>query len=110
ANEHTSTSPEADACAQHAQRANGFADVVTSHPTSRSIAMLAMPSMMQPKADSARYAKCVEVSKRIRWEIDRDVIRGRQFDFTKRFLPDGLSKVDRLDFLTSNERRLLSQI
>jgi len=24
-----------------------------------------------------RYAKCIEVSKRIRWEIDRDVIRGR---------------------------------
>ena len=29
---------------------------------------------------SARYAKCIEVSKRIRWDIDRDVIRGRTFD------------------------------
>ncbi|MGE5731810.1 MAG: hypothetical protein ACM37U_07720 [Gemmatimonas sp.] len=61
-------------------------------------------------ADSARYAKCVEVSKRIRWDIDRDVIRGRTFDFTKKFLPDGLSKVDRFDFLTAAEQRLLSQI
>jgi len=61
-------------------------------------------------AESARYAKCVEVSKRIRWDIDRDVIRGRTFDFTKKFLPDGLSKVDRLDFLTAAEQRLLSQI
>jgi hypothetical protein len=72
--------------------------------------MLAMQSTQQSQIDSARYAKCVEVSKRIRWEIDRDVIRGRQFDFSKRFLPDGLSKVDRLGFLTMNERRLLSQI
>ena len=33
--------------------------------------------------NSNRYAKCIEVSKRIRWDIDRDVIRGRQFDFTQ---------------------------
>jgi hypothetical protein len=60
--------------------------------------------------DSKRYAKCVEVSKRIRWEIERDVIRGRKFDFSKKFLPDGISKVDRLAFLNDEERRLLSQI
>ncbi len=60
--------------------------------------------------DTSRYAKAVATSKRIRWDIDRDVIRGRSFDFTKRFLPDGLSKVDRLDFLNANEQRLLSQI
>ena len=61
-------------------------------------------------SDSKRYAKAVEVSKRIRWEIDRDVIKGREFDFSKKFLPDGLSKVDRLDFLSASEQRLLSQI
>jgi hypothetical protein len=60
--------------------------------------------------DSTRYAKCVEVSKRIRWDIDRDVIRGRSFDFAKKFLPDGISQVDRLAFLTAQERRLLGQI
>ena len=68
-----------------------------------------MQSVM-PAAESKRYAKAVEVSKRIRWDIDRDVIKGREFDFTKKFLPDGLSKVDRLDFLSANEQRLLSQI
>jgi hypothetical protein len=67
-------------------------------------------TILQSQVDSARYAKCVEVSKRIRWDIDSDVIRGRNLDFTKRFLPDGLSKVDRLGFLSANERRLLSQI
>ncbi len=60
--------------------------------------------------DSGRYAKCIEVSKRIRWEIDQDVIRGRRFDFAHKFLPDGLSKVGELTFLSDPEKRLLSQI
>lgn len=57
-----------------------------------------------------RYARTIEVSKRIRWEIERDVIRGRRFDFGMKFLPDGLAKLDRLDFVTPAERRFLSQI
>jgi hypothetical protein len=68
---------------------------------------------MMPTAQpstAARYAKCVEVSKRIRWDTDRDVIRGRSFDFGKKFLPDGLSKVDRLPFLSPAEKRLYSQV
>jgi hypothetical protein len=60
--------------------------------------------------DTDRYARSIANSKRIRWDIDRDVIRGRRLDFTKRFLPDGLSRVDRLDFLSRDERRLLSQV
>jgi hypothetical protein len=65
---------------------------------------------MQQQSDAGRYAKCIEVSKRIRWDIDRDVIRGRRFDFSKKFLPDGISKVNELDFLGADERRQLSQI
>ena len=72
--------------------------------------MPAMQPSLEPRVDSARYAKCVEASKRIRWDIDRDVIRGRHFDFGKRFLPNGLSKVDRLNFLSMDDQRLLSQI
>jgi hypothetical protein len=68
-----------------------------------------METTQQSQA-SDRYAKCVEVSKRIRWDIDRDVIRGRRFDVTKKFLPDGLSKVERLPFLSAGERRMVSQI
>ncbi len=60
--------------------------------------------------DSKRYARAVEVSKRIRWEIDRDVIKQREFDFAKKFLPDGLSKVPALGFLSASEQRLVSQI
>lgn len=56
------------------------------------------------------YAKCIEISKRVRWDIDKDVIRGRNFDFSQKFLPDGLSKVDQLDFLNEEGRKFLSQI
>jgi hypothetical protein len=72
--------------------------------------MPAPQSPAQAQLTSARYAKCVEVSKRIRWDIDRDVIRRREFDFTRKFLPDGLSFVDRLPFLGAGQRRLLSQV
>jgi hypothetical protein len=62
------------------------------------------------RQDSEHYAKCVEASKRIRWDIDRDVIRGRDFDYSKPFLPDGLSLASSLEFLGSDEKRLLSQV
>jgi hypothetical protein len=60
--------------------------------------------------DAARYERCISASKRIRWDIDRDVIRGRQFDLSQKFLPDGLSLVDEISFLDEEERLLLSQI
>jgi hypothetical protein len=57
-----------------------------------------------------RYAKVIEVSKRVRWDIDRDLIRGRSFDYSRSFLPDGLSLVNELDFLSPADQRLLSQV
>ena len=62
------------------------------------------------QTETHRYAKCVEVSKRIRWDIDDDLIRGREFDFGQKFLPDGLSLIHELDFLNRDEQRLVSQI
>ena len=61
-------------------------------------------------AGTARYARCIKASKKVRWDIDADVIRGRDFDFGHDFLPAGLSKVDELAFLSRGERRLLSQV
>jgi len=69
-----------------------------------------MSSVRQATVETDRYAKCVEVSKRIRWDTDRDVIRGRGFDFAKKFLPDGLSKVAQLPFLGAAEKRFFSQV
>ena len=60
--------------------------------------------------DTRRYAKCIDASKRVRWDIDRDVIRGRTFDFSRSFLPEGLSLTDEIGFLKPAERRLASQI
>ena len=65
---------------------------------------------MQSMDDRSRYARCVEISRRIRWDTDRDVLRGRRLDFSRKFLPDGLSRVRRLDFLDPGEHRLLSQV
>ncbi len=64
----------------------------------------------RPRPESHSYAKCIEVSKRVRWEIDRDVIRGRSFDFSRKFLPDGLSKVQDMNTLSAAEKRLMSQV
>jgi hypothetical protein len=60
--------------------------------------------------ESERFAKCIEISKKVRWDIDQDVIRGRKFDFSKKFLPDGLSRIDQLGFLNGDEQRFLSQV
>jgi hypothetical protein len=69
-----------------------------------------MSTLAPQAAEAARYAKCVEVSKRIRWDTDRDLIRGRGFDFGRKFLPDGLSMVGRLPFLSTDDKRLYSQV
>ena len=57
-----------------------------------------------------RYGRCLENSRKIRWDIDKDVIRGREFDYSGQFLPDGLSMISRLSFLSPTDARLLSQI
>jgi hypothetical protein len=59
---------------------------------------------------TARYAQVVRLSKKAEWQIDRDLLQGRTFDFSRKFLPDGLSRIDRLTFLAADEARLLSQV
>jgi hypothetical protein len=57
-----------------------------------------------------RYGRALENSRKVRWDIDKDVIRGRQFDESTHFLPDGLSMISRLKFLSPADARLLSRI
>jgi hypothetical protein len=59
---------------------------------------------------SERYARCIQTSKRVRWDIDKDVIRGRNFDTAHKFLPDGLSLAEAFTTLSANEKRFVSQI
>lgn len=65
---------------------------------------------METLSTTERYARAIEASRRVRFEIDRDVIRGRRFDYTRPFLPSGLSLVDELPFLSADDRRVLSQV
>jgi hypothetical protein len=67
-------------------------------------------SEIQSIALTERYARAIAASKRIRWDIDADVIRGRTLDVEQKFLPDGLSLVSELPFLTAAERRFMSQV
>ena len=60
--------------------------------------------------EATRYARCIESSKRVRWDIDADVIRDREFDVTHKFLPDGITKVDEFTSLSAGEKRYLGQI
>jgi hypothetical protein len=61
-------------------------------------------------SNTDRYARCVETSKRVRWDIDKDVLRGRRFDVANKFLPDGLCLADTFTTLSADERRFVSQI
>jgi hypothetical protein len=62
------------------------------------------------KSSTEKFARAVSASKRARWDIDIDVIRGRTLDTSKKFLPDGLSLVQDVQFLREDERRFLGQI
>jgi hypothetical protein len=59
---------------------------------------------------SDRYDRCISASKRVRWDIDEDVIRGRNFDRSQKYLPDGLSLVHEFATLSEDEKRFVSQI
>jgi hypothetical protein len=59
---------------------------------------------------SSSYARARDNARRVQWDLDRDVLRDRKFDFSGYFLPDGLTRVSALDFLSDPEARRLSQI
>jgi hypothetical protein len=72
-------------------------------------ALADLPTKVPPPAVN-RYANCVEASKRIRWDLDIDVLRGRRLDAAGTFLPDTLTRVAELAFLRPAEMRFLSRV
>src|SRR5215204_4468979 len=56
------------------------------------------------------YRSTLENSVRVNWKLE-DVIGGdKRLDFTKRFMPESLVRVDELTFLNDAEKRILNQI
>ena len=56
------------------------------------------------------YRETLAASEKVNWRIE-DIIGGdRKLDFSKRFMPESLARVEQLGFLNSNEKRILNQI
>src|SRR4026209_51197 len=72
----------------------------------------AEPQMNAPirRESTNPYARAIAASKRARWEIDRDVLRGRSREREHSYLPDGLTLAHTVEFLSASERRFMSQV
>jgi hypothetical protein len=55
------------------------------------------------------YENCLKKAYQVNWKIE-EVIGGRDFDTAKRWLPESLSAVSRLEGFTAKERRLLTHV
>ena len=55
------------------------------------------------------YEETLANSKKVAWQED-DVLNGRSFDLSKRFLPNSLTGVDEIDCLNEEEKLKLNQI
>jgi len=69
-------------------------------------AMNAVTAVIEPD----RHERCINASKKVRWDIDQDVIRGRNFGRDEKYLPDGLSLIDEFTTLSEVEKRFVNQI
>lgn len=56
------------------------------------------------------YRRCIRNSSKVNWDIDADVFRGRNFDVTEKFLPEALTKLNELNFLSEADKIFASQI
>ena len=56
------------------------------------------------------YKDLLERAERVNWRIE-DLIGGdKRLDFSRAFMPENLARVEGLDFLTTNEKKILNQI
>ncbi|MEH6550028.1 MAG: hypothetical protein V7711_17370 [Pseudomonadales bacterium] len=56
------------------------------------------------------YQKCLNHAHKVNWDIDTDVIKFRALERQHKFLPDSLSLVRQLTFLTDDQQCFLSQV
>ena len=56
------------------------------------------------------YRDTITASQKVSWRIE-DIIGGdKKLDFSKRFMPESLARVEQLSFLNDDEKRILNQI
>jgi len=56
------------------------------------------------------YRETLDASVKVNWKLE-DIIGGdKKLDFTKRFMPEALARVEELDFLNDHEKMVLNQI
>jgi len=56
------------------------------------------------------YRNTLLASEKVNWRIE-DIIGGdKKLDFSKRFMPEALARVEQLNFLSDDEKRILNQI
>ena len=60
---------------------------------------------MNMAINSDKYRQCMDNAKRINWDIEDDVIRGRTLASSDHFMPVGLTMADKLHFLNEDDRR-----
>jgi hypothetical protein len=56
------------------------------------------------------YESCVRASEKVSWKLDEVFPPDMKLDYARRFLPDSLTGVESLAFLSADERRKLNQI
>jgi hypothetical protein len=56
------------------------------------------------------YYDTIVASQKVNWQVE-DIIGGdKKLDFSKRFMPESLARVEQLTFLNDDEKRILNQI
>jgi hypothetical protein len=72
--------------------------------------MIDVQHLPKPKYHQFNYRDTLAASEKSRWRVE-DIIGGdKKLDFSKAFMPESLASVEPLQFLTSDERRILNQI
>lgn len=62
------------------------------------------------EASQYSFQETIVASSKVNWRIE-DIIGGdKKLDFSKRFMPESLARVNDLDFLNDDEKRILNQI
>jgi hypothetical protein len=71
---------------------------------------IAEPNHISKLPEAVQIACGADALAHVGWDIERDVIRGRHFHFSQRFLPATLDRIANLEFLWPDELRLLNQL